>query len=244
MEKIYKENLSNRFMNFIKKIFLSKPDESVHLQFQKFGRGEFRYKALITAKKTGNKYTITTTSEFANELVRKMAEKLGDDKTEVTGAVVSTNNLKEELNFKEIKQFQGVKRYLIEENFSGREIISLLNKFPKAFFALSFETGNSKLKIKPKAPKSPKPKNKEEKPKPDFCKIITDDRAFAEDFVFEKPEFKKAEIVHHFIINDLTKPKGETDFSRIRELAKRKGKIVREAEIDEKKTVQEKDFEA
>jgi len=227
----------------MRKIFQGRADESVHLQFQKFGKGEFRNKALISARKSGDKYTISTTPEFANELVREVAEKLGSGRTIVTGAVVSTSDLKEKLDFKEIKQFQGVKRYLIDSEMSGEGIISLLDKFPKAFFALSFEAGNSKLKIKPKAPKSAKPKNKEEKPKPSFCKITTTDKIMAQDFVFENPGFKKAEITHHFIINDIIKPEGETDFARIRELAKRKGKILREAEIDGKKTVQEKEFE-
>ena len=64
------------------------------------------------------------------------------------------------------------------------EIIDLLNKFPKAFFALSFETEDeTKLKIKAKAPKSGKPGTKgEEVPKPDFCKLITKDKKIVESF--------------------------------------------------------------
>jgi len=230
-------------MNFINKIFQGRPDESVHLQFQKFGKGEFKDKALIHAKKSGNKYIISTTSEFVNELVREIAEKLGSNKTRITGAIISTSDLKGKLDFKEIKQFQGVKKYILNKEMSGDEIIALLDKFPKAFFALSFEVEDSKLKIKPKAPKSAKPKNKEEKSKPNFCKITTTDKMLAEDFVFENPEFKKAEITHHFIINEIIKPEGETDFAKMRELAKRKGEIIRESEIDGKKAIQEKEFE-
>ena len=37
-------------MNFIKKIFDGNIDESVHLQFQKFSKGEFRDRALIKAR--------------------------------------------------------------------------------------------------------------------------------------------------------------------------------------------------
>ena len=187
MHKIYKENSINRLMNFIKKIFKNKPDNLVHSQFQKFGRGEFRYRALINAKKSGNKYTISTTSEFANEFVKITAEKLGNNKTRITGAIVSTNDLKGELDFKEIKQFQGVRRYIIDKEMDGNEILSLLEKFPKAFFALSFncDKDSTNLKIKPKAPKSGKPGKKGEKPKPNFCKITTTDKMLAEDFVFE-----------------------------------------------------------
>jgi len=238
--------LLNKLMNFIKKIFKNQPDNSVHLQFQKFGKGEFRNRALINARKSGNKYTILTTAEFANELVREVAGKLGGNKARVTGAIVSTNDLKEELDFKEIKQFQGVKRYIIDEEMDGDDILSLLEKFPKAFFALSFncDKDSTSLKIKPKAPKSGKPGKKGEKIKPNFCKITTTDKMLAEDFVFEVPDFKKAEIDHKFIINEIIQPEGETDYARIRELAKRKGEIIREALIDGKEIRKKMDFEA
>jgi hypothetical protein len=219
-------------MNFIKKIFDGEVDENVHLQFQKFSKGEFQNRALIEAKKTEKGYSIKTSAEFANELVRVVAEKLGDEKTRITGAVVSTQDLTGELEFKDKKQFQGVKRYLIDNEMSGEEVISLLDKFPKNFFALSFEVGKTKLKIKPKAPKSGKPGKSGEKPKPDFCRLKTDDKKLGESFVFEKKDFKKAEISHCFFIDGIISPEGETDFAKIREMAKRKGRIVREAVID------------
>ena len=92
-------------------------------------------------------------------MVKTVAEKLGDDKTQVKGAIVSTSDLTGELDFKDKKQFQGVKRYLIDKEMSGTEIIELLDKFLRGFFALSFEAGDSVLKIKPKAPKSGKPES-------------------------------------------------------------------------------------
>ena len=163
-------------MNFIKKIFDKKIDSLVHAQFQKFSKGEFRDRALVKVKHVGNKYTIYTTAEFGNEFVRCIAKKLGENRVSVTGAVISTSDLTEDLEFKEKKQFQGVKKYIIENEMSGNEIIGLLEKFPKAFFAFSFESEDSKLKIKPKAPKSGKPKSKKgKKSKPNFCKLITTD---------------------------------------------------------------------
>lgn len=234
-------------MNFIQKIFQGESDSLVHLQFQKFSRGEFQNKALISAKRTKDKYTISTTAEFANELVRFCAEKLGDDKAQITGAIVSTSDLKSEIEFKEIKQFQGVKRYLIDKEMTGKEILTLIEKFPKAFFALSFSFNGTSLKIKPKAPKSAKPKTKEEKPKPNFCKIVTSDHELGSSFVFEKPDFKKAEISHTYIIKEIEIPeevKKTEDFAKMREEAKRRGTIIREAEIDGKKIKKEKDFVA
>lgn len=231
-------------MNFIKKISNKNFDDSVHLQFQKFSKGEFRDRAIIKVKLSKNKYTIYTSAEFANGFVKVVAEKLDENKTTVKGAIVSTSDLTGELEFKDKKQFQGVKKYLIESEMSGNDILKLLDKFPKAFFALTFDSPDSKLKIKPKAPKSGKPKNKGETPKPDFCKLITTDSNLGKSFVLEKSDFKLAEISHDFIITDIIRPAGETDFAKIRELAKRKGKILRKAVIDEQTMNSELEFEA
>jgi len=220
-------------MNFIKNIFDGAVDESVHLQFQKFSKGEFRNRALIEVKKTGKGYSIKTSAEFANGLVRTVAEKLGEESVKVTGAIISTQDLTGELEFKGKKQFQGVKRYLIDKEMSGAEIVGLLEKFPKNFFALTFEVDDMKLKIKPKAPKSGKPgKEKDGGPKADFCSLKTSDKNIASSFVFERGDFKEAKINHTFFIEDIIMPENEEDFAKIREMAKRKGRIVRKAMID------------
>ena len=235
-------------MNFIKKILDKKIDEGVHLQFQKFSKGEFANRAVIKVKNSGGKFSISTSAEFANEFVRIMANKLGDNKTQITGVIVSTSDLKGELDFKEIKQFQGVKKYLIDKEMSGKDILYLLNKFPKTFFALTFEFGEEKLKIKPKAPKSGKPGNKDEGgPKADFCSFKTKDKGIAESFVFEKLNFKEAEINHTFLIEQIIIPeelKNSKDFARIREESKRKGRIIRKAQIDGQEIVNDISFEA
>jgi hypothetical protein len=241
-------------MNFIEKIFLGKPDHLIHLQFQKFSRGVFTNRALITAKKSGNKYTISTSAEFGNELVIEVARKLGEKRTMVTGGIISTVNLKEIPQYAHIlanatvKQFQGVKNYSINAELSGKEVVQIVEAFPKAFFGLSFKTDDTELKIKAKAPKSAKPKNKdEEKPKADFCKLVTTDENLGKGFVFEKHNFSKASIVHTFVIDSIEVPehlKKSTDFQLVREESKRKGKIIRDAEIDDEKLKKEINFEA
>jgi len=235
-------------MNFIKKVFDGESDELVHLQFQKFSKGEFQNRAIIEVKKTGGGWAIKTSAEFTNELVRIMAEKLEGSSVKVTGAVISTQDLTGKLKFKDKKQFQGVKRYLIDNEMSGVEIISLLNNFPKNFFALTFDVGDEKLKIKPKAPKSEKSGSKgEEKPKADFCSLKTSDENIVKDFVFEKTGFKQAKISHNFFIEKIEIPeelKDSKDFAKIREESKRVGKIVREAVIDGVEMKKEVGFEA
>jgi hypothetical protein len=240
-------------MNFIKKVFDKTPDNYVHLQFQKFSRGEFKDRAMIKVKKVKDKYTVNTTAEFANELVKTLAEKLGNGKTKVTGGIISTVNLKEIPRYDNllknatVKQFQGVKNYAIDVEISGKEIIEIIDAFPKAFFALSFSAGDSVLKIKAKAPKSSKPKNKDEAPNPDFCKLITTDEKLAKEFIFENVTFKDAEARHDYYIDSIVIPdeiKNEKDFAIVREKSHRKGRIVRRLIIDGKESKEEVQFEA
>jgi len=234
-------------MNFMKKVFDGKKDESTHLQFQKFSKGEFRFRAIIEAKKSKDKYTIKTSAEFARELVRDVAELLGNEKTNITGAIVSTSDLTGKIDFKEKKQFQGVKRYLIDKEMSGKEIIALLDEFPKTFFALTFNAGETKLKIKPKAPKSGKPGKGDEAPKADFCSLKTTEKGLGGSFIFEKEDFKTAKVNHTYFIENIIVPdalKSEDDFAKVREMSNRAGRIVRNTEIDEVKATKETAFEA
>ena len=234
-------------MNFIKKIADKNFDGQVHSQFQKFSKGTFPNRAVIEAKNSKGKYTIKTSAEFANELVRMCAEKLGSEKAKVTGAIVSTSDLKQELEFKEIKQFQGVKRYMIDSEMTGDSLIELLDKFPKTFFALTFSVpkDDTILKIKPKAPKSSKPKKKDDAdqmPKPDFCMLKTTDKKLGDEFIFENTGFKKAQVVHEFVIEGIEVPeelKGSEDFAKVREESLRVGKIIRKAVIDEVESTRE-----
>ena len=232
-------------MNFIKKIVDKNFDELVHLQFQKFSKGIFKDRAVVKVKKSKSKYTINTSPEFANEFVLMMAKKLSTNKAKVTGAIVSTSDLTGRLDFTDKKQFQGVKRYLIDKEMTGDEITSLVEEFPKAFFGLSFEVDeNNKLKTKPKAPKSGKPGKGDEEPKADFCKLITNDEKIGKSFVFETDDFKKAEIKHNFLIENIVMPQGEKDFAKIREMSKRAGKLIRISKIDDVEKTQEFEFVA
>ena len=230
---------------FIKKIWEEKSDELVHLQFSKFSKGEFKERAMIRAKKSSGKFSINTTPEYSNELVRIVAEKLTHP-AKVKGVVISTRDLTGELDFKDKKQFMGIKKYIVDKEMAKEEIINICEQFPKSFIGLSFSTENTELKIKEKAPKSGKPASKgKEEPKIDFCKLKTKDSQIAKELMIESEEFKEIEIKHTFLIEDIIIPeelKQEKDFSKIREMSRRKGKIIRETKIDGKITIQEKNF--
>lgn len=230
---------------FIRKIFEEKIDESVHLQFQKFSKGNFKNRAVVKVKNSKGKYNLGTTPEYANELVRAVAEILGTGKTKVTGVVISTSDLSEKFDFKDKKQFQGVKKYIIDKEMSGTEIIALCDGFPESFISLSFKVKETELKIKAKAPKSGKPSSKnEDSPKADFCKLKSEKKEIIEALVFEKLDFKEATIIHEFVIEDIEIPQGVSNPSELRKLAKRKGKIIRKAVIDGKEMISEKNFVA
>jgi len=235
---------------FLKKIFDGKTDELVHVQFQKFSRGEFKDKAVIIYSNSKGKYSLSTTYEYANEFVRFMAERLGNNKTMITGSIVSIRDLTGQIKFSDKKQFAGVKQYVLGIEMSGNELIELLNKFPTAFFALSMKTDFAELKTKPKAPISGKPSsNPNAGPKADFCKFYTNDKKLIESFIFDKEildndKVKKAEINHVYLITDIEVPKGETDPLKMRENAIRKGKIIRSIKINENVVKKESSFVA
>lgn len=236
---------------FIQKIFEGEVDELVHLQFQKFGKGEFRDKAMVVVKRQGSgRFSVSTTAEYAKDLVMAFAEKLGSDKTEVTGALISALEL-ESFDYQEKKSAIGVNKYIIDKEMSGDEIIELCEKVGKAFFGLSFKVGNSELKIKPKSPKSTKGASfskSREKPKVDFCKVKTDDFDLIKGLVFDVFGFSSVKISHDFIIDEIViseelKEKCGGDFGKIRKRALRKGKVVRRVVVDGKERVSEKEFE-
>lgn len=229
---------------FIKKIFNNKSDEFVHLQFQKFSRGTFKGRAMMKAKHGPKGYTLWTTAEYANELVRSVAEKLGHEKANVTGVIVSTADLEGKVPSTSKKQFMGIKQYIVSGSMSGTELVELCNKVPEAFFALSFNAGTIELKIKPKAPKSAKPSTSEAGPKIDFCTLKTTDESLVKQFIFDAHAFKELEIKHSFVIEDIILPHKYSSPDEMRRLAQRKGKIIRESTVDGKAHKTEANFVA
>jgi hypothetical protein len=240
---------------FIKNIFERKKEnpELVHLIFQKFSRGKFEERAMIRVKNSAGKFSLATTPEFAGDLVRMLAEKLGEEKSFVSGAVVSALGL-EGFDYKEKKSAIGINKYLIEKEMSGRDILDLADKTKKAFLGLSFKFGEYDLKIQAKSPKSTKgsssTKKSDEKAKIDFCKLKTSDKELIRNFLFDEElkelNFKEAEIRHDFIIDEIVVPeelKQEKDFALVREKARRKGRIIRRIKVDGKELVKETDFE-
>lgn len=231
---------------FTHKIVEGKCDQLVHLQFLKYSKGLYEQKALVQGKKTKDGWNIGTSAEYANELVRAVAEEVGTDKTSVTGKIITTRDLSKELPSATMSQFAGVKRYDLAQDLSGKEIITLCDQLPNAFFGLSFKSKQTELKIKPKAPKSGKPSSgdDEEVPKADFCKIKTTNKTLAESLLVGAETAKEFSIQHKYNITEIIPPKGETDPAKMRELAIRKGTLTRMVTIDGKTTQKDYPFSA
>lgn len=232
----------------IKNIFDGNFDDEVHVAFLKFGRGTYRGKYLLEGKKQAKNWSVKTGPEYANFLVRKCLESVGGS-AKVTGVIVSTLDLRDEIKFdlKKVSNFQGVRKHVIDGEVRGEEIFALMDKYPKAFFALSFKDKDFVLKIKPKAPTSGKPgKEKDEGPVADFCSLKTEDKGIIEELFFGVGEFDLAKVTHEIDVTDIVYPANVESLkpAEIREMAKRKGVLKRVVVVDGKEKTSSADFVA
>jgi hypothetical protein len=229
-----------------KKIFEGIFDEEVHSDFMKFSRGEFKDKYLINAKKQSNKWAIKTGHEFANNFVKSGLTKC-EGKIKVTGIIATTLDIKEEMNFniEKISNFQGVKKYIINTEIEPSNIINLIDKYPRVFFALSFSNSDMDIKIKAKPPKSSKPGKGDEDVKADFCTIKTSKKEVIEELFFDVGlDWKEISINHIIKINDIIYPEDMEKLkpAEVREKAKRKGILIRKIIIDGKEQTKQAEF--
>ncbi len=220
----------------IKNIFDGVFDDEVHVAFLKFGKGLYEGKYLLEGKKQSKNWSVKTGAEYANFLVRRCMEDIGDS-VKVTGAIVSTLDLKDEFNFelKKVSNFQGVRKHIVDSDVVVADIFALMDKYPKAFFALSFKGNGFILKIKPKAPASGKPgKNKGKGPVADFCTLKTTDKKIIDELFFDIVSFEKIKVSHNINVTDIIYPSdmGNLKPAEIREMAKRKGVLKRVSEVD------------
>ena len=231
----------------MKKIFDGVFDDEVHANFLKFGRGEYKNKYLLEGKRQAKKWAIKAGAEYANLLVRKCLEKMGDS-AEVKGVIVSTRDLRDEISFdiEKVKNFQGVRKHVINGEVNPAQIFELMDKYPKAFFALTFKGEGFVLKIKPKAPASGKKGKDDEGPVADFCSLKTEDRGIIDYLFFGIGDFSEVKVRHQINVTDIVYPANMEELkpTEVRELAKRKGVVIRTATVDGKEQVSEANFVA
>ncbi|MCH7850023.1 MAG: hypothetical protein IH845_00065 [Nanoarchaeota archaeon] len=230
----------------IRKIFDGNINEEIHNEFLKFGKGDYKDKFLMEGKRQPKKWSVKTGPEFVNFLVRRSLDKVGRS-VQVKGIIVSTIDLRGEIDFDIVKvgNFQGIRKLQIDTEVEVAKIFELMDKYPRAFFALSFTGDGFVLKVKAKAPKSGKPgKSSEEGPKVDFCTLKTDDSTLIDELFWENIGFTEIKIAHDINVTDIVYPSNMDDLkpSEIREQSKRKGILTRRIICDGKKTSSKVEF--
>ena len=230
-------------MNFIRKIAEGKSDDWAKRQFTRYGMGTYEQKALLQITRSKKGVSIASGFEFSPDFAYTLAESV-KGKVRVYGGIITKQKLTDAdagFPFAGMKQFAGVKTYQIDTELTKAQIQGLFTKFSSALVLLSFKTDIGELKTKVKNPKAAKVSTSEELPKVDFCSFKTTDMTTLEDYAFDVPkDFTKVFIQHTFVIETLDIPKQyEKDFALARLYATRKGKLIREIHLGEKKIVKE-----
>lgn len=229
----------------MKKIFDGKFDEEVHCDFLKFGRGEYKNKYLLEGKKQAKKWAIKAGAEYANLLVRKCLGKINGT-VNLKGVIISTSDLRDEINFdiKKVSNFQGVRKHIVDSDIEPSQILDLMEKYPKVFFALSFKGADFVLKIKPKGPKAEKKGKNDERPVADFCSLKTQDKEIIDYLFFGVGDFQEVFVNHTINVTDILYPDNVESLKpiEVRELAKRKGVIIRTVNSDGVEKISEAPF--
>lgn len=215
---------------FIKKIWQGKGEEA-HSSFIRFSKGKYENRAALSLQKD-SKIKLGGGFEWANDFVNLVSELAG---MKFFGIILS----KEPLGLGNEKKKSGIFEYNVE--IDSEKIKELRNRVYCMLLDASGE--GISLKMKKKLPKPGKSGSLKIDDK--FCQLEADLKYWPQiKEAFMLPECKKAKISHTYIINDLILLQGEKDFAKIRELTKRKGKIIRKMKIDGQESEEEKEFEA
>ncbi len=218
---------------FIKKIFEGRIDEQTHRQFVRFSRGIFGGRAALSLAKK-ERVKLGGSCEFANDFAEFISE-IGDAK--FSGIILSRIEVPD---FGKAKAKNGVFVYNVENIDSHR-----IREISENAYAMLLDADGEGISLRMKK-KLPKPgKSGELKIDDKFCILEADLKYWqgARDF-FMLPECSKAKISHTYIIEDVIVDRNEKDFVKMREAAKKKGKIIRKMAVDGNESVSEKDFEA
>jgi len=224
-------------MNYIKKIFENKTDETVHQRLIRYGKGEYENSSMEVTK--SKELKIKGTFEFSNDLFATIAENIKEE-AEVNGSLIAARDFENELSFGLLsyRKKKGANVGEVEAKLTPEQIKEVYDKFKNNFILLNVKSSDYSLSVGKKLPK-PGGKVKE-----NFCSATMPAELLGE-FVWETKEFKKAIMKHIFIINELIVPKEyENDDAMARIMAKRKGKVKRVLEIDGKIMEKEAEFEA
>ncbi len=239
-------------MNPIKKVKDKKIDNFVRRFFVRYGLGEFEKKP-IKIQVSANGVKIAAGFEYVNPF-HLFLSKLVSGKLACHGNIISLRKRDEELkNFGievEIEKVRGRNtfKHIIDQEIDASDYKKLVVEFYNSFIMLNIDADQGRL-LRLKSLVPPKITTQV----PGFVTLILpidDLNLVKSEFLFDIPEqeltnFKRAEINHKYIIEDIEIPhqfQSEPEMARL--MAKRKGKILRKVKIDGKAFDSEIDLEA
>jgi len=215
---------------FIKKIFDGRDDESVHRQFIRFSRGSFAGRAALNLVKKEN-IKLGGSFEFANDFCDFVAE---NSEAKFSGVILSRSKIEDFSG----KEKNGIFEYKVE-NVDSKKIREI--KETAYSMLLDAEGAGISLKMKKKLPKPGK--SGELKIDDKFCVIECDLKFWGKMMeFFMLPECGKFKVNHTYIIEEVIIDKNEKDFVKMRENARKKGRIIRKMIINGKEAEEVKSF--
>ena len=204
----------------MRKVIAGKNDAESHRYFIRFGKGQYNRRFLMSMD-VNKKIKVKTSFELANDLAN-LAYELNKN-LKFSGKILS----KQLIPGMPARKKAGLFVYEVAD-------VSL-NDYPGAYYCLVDATSDDVLVKMKKA--LPKPGKNEEKIDDKFCVLELHLKylpQIKEMLFWDSPAGKKTVIEHDLIINDIELPSGEKDPAKQRELAIRKGKIVRRMNVDGK----------
>jgi len=227
-------------MNFLKQIFESGADDSMHHKFIRFGKGEYE-RFLFSIKKGKKNFKVKSSSGFANDFIKIISENTRE-KMDIKGEIIAPRDFEKEIEgvVKVAKFSRRGKLYTAELNTEmvPEQLRQIYELFEKNYLLLNINSESFKLKTKSSLPKPGG------KVKDDFCSATLPSELLDE-FAWDVNGFETLEIKHILNITDIVvSAEFKNDPARARLEARRKGKITRVLKIDNKEEKRETDFEA
>jgi hypothetical protein len=247
-------------MHFLKKVVenpdLEKPAENhmeVHRHFNRYSRGTFSGPA-IKIKKYSTKLTLKGSLEYEDIIQEIVIRTLNDGEIDVKGKVISIDDISfiiNQLNLNwNLKESTGkIKKYKAEFNdkLNKEKLLKAIEEFRKnSFLLLSFNKNkycrvSTKTSLPRPSKKNPIDDNIDKKVS--FCSgyIINNDNnlemvinELLPDFRDELPkEWDQFSLTNTYNINEIKIPKNINDSKMLRIMAIRKGKLIRNLQIND-----------
>ena len=233
-------------MNFIEQIFTGKVDEKTHQKFIKYGKGKFPGPVLEIKKQKKN-IKVKGSYDYS-EIFGKLIAENADGNFNVTGKILSKNDLDDELirlgvEIQKKSKKRKLKVYQIKTEIDSGTFKKLYELNAYVLLSLApVEKINFKLKSKAAPPKPGGGVDDK------FCSAvfdislldtIMDELCFDAVDDIDVENFKKINISHEYKINEIIIPDGVATPAEIRLQAKRKGRIIRKIAVDDEEVVRE-----